>query len=401
MSALFASSARFSRDDRGAVAPIFGLMAIALFFLTGMAIDFGRITHMRSKVAAAADGAALAAGRAMLDGRMSDAEVEELGRKFFFENINHGGKFGDIKNVSFSLNREASSVTVHIDSSVPMTITKVQGFNEVNFPVDAAVSAEQHDIELAMALDVTGSMSGSKIADLRTAATDLVDILIPDGGTPYKVRIGLAPYSASVNAGPYAATVTNGLSSNGCVHERGGADAFTDAAPARDTWLGFRAGMYCPTAQVTPLTDNASDLKRTIGSLTAGGSTAGHIGAAWADYLVSPKWSAIWPGASRPVAYNDPKTVKAVVLMTDGEFNTWYVGANGNSDAQARKLCTEMKKENVTVYAIGFMSPASAEAMLKHCASSENHFFNASNGNELRSAFIEIANQLNNLRLTQ
>ena len=49
---------------------------------------------------------------------------------------------------------------------------------------EAAVNAEQHDIELAMALDVTGSMSGSKIADLRTAATDLVDILLPAGGTP-------------------------------------------------------------------------------------------------------------------------------------------------------------------------------------------------------------------------
>lgn len=150
-----------------------------------------------------------------------------------------------------------------------------------------------------------------------------------------------------------------------------------------------------------PLSDDPDALKRTIGGLSAGGGTAGHIGTAWANYLISPKWSGIWPGASAPVAYNDSKTIKAIVLMTDGEFNTWYVGANGSSDAQARKLCTEMKKDNVVVYSIGFMSPPAAQALLKNCASSADHYFNASNGNELRSAFIEIANNLNNLRLTQ
>lgn len=392
---------RFAADERGVVAPIFGLMAIMLFFVAGMAIDYGRATHMRSKIAAAADGAALAAGRAMLDGRLTDDEVKTLGRKFFFENISHGGKFGDVNNVDFTLNRDQSTVTIHVDAAVPMTITKVQGFEEAAIGVDSAVNADQQDIELAMALDVTGSMSGSKIADLRTAATDLVDILMPSGGTPNKVRIAIAPYSASVNAGVYAATVTHGASANGCVHERGGAQAFTDAAPGPSTWLGFTHGLYCPSAEVIPLTDDPDALKHTISRLSAGGSTAGHIGTAWADYLISPRWAGIWPASSAPVAYNDGKTLKAVVLMTDGEFNTWYVNANGDSGVQARKVCAEMKKNNVTVYTIGFMSPPEAQDLLKECASSENHFFNAENGNQLRSAFIEIAQHLNNLRLTQ
>ena len=303
--------------------------------------------------------------------------------------------------LDFTLNRDQSTVTIHVDAAVPMTITKVQGFEEAAIGVDSAVNADQQDIELAMALDVTGSMSGSKIADLRTAATDLVDILMPSGGTPNKVRIAIAPYSASVNAGVYAATVTHGASANGCVHERGGAQAFTDAAPGPSTWLGFTHGLYCPSAEVIPLTDDPDALKHTISRLSAGGSTAGHIGTAWADYLISPRWAGIWPASSAPVAYNDGKTLKAIVLMTDGEFNTWYVNANGDSGVQARKVCAEMKKNNVTVYTIGFMSPPEAQDLLKECASSENHFFNAENGNELRSAFIEIAQHLNNLRLTQ
>jgi hypothetical protein len=39
--------------------------------------------------------------------------------------------------------------------------------------------------------------------------------------------------------------------------------------------------------------------------------------------------------------------------------------------------------------------------LLKYCASSTDHYFNANNGGELREAFAEIAKQLNNLRLTE
>ena len=243
-------------------------------------------------------------------------------------------------------------------------------------------------------------MQGQKIADLKSAAKDLVDILLPDGGTPNKVRIGLAPYAASVNAGVYAATVSNNAST-ACVHERGGAQAFTDAAPGQGTYLGFRNGLSCPAAKVEPITDDKALLKSKIDTYTAGGSTAGHIGAAWASYLVSPQWTGTWPAASAPAPYGDGKTLKAIVLMTDGEFNTQYVNANGDSDSQARQICTETKDRNVVVYTIGFQSPAQAEALLKDCASSPTHYFSAQNGNELRQAFIEIAQQLNNLRLTQ
>jgi Flp pilus assembly protein TadG len=391
----------FAKDERGVVAPVFGLMCIVLFFITGMAIDFTRVSHSQAKIAAAADVAALAAGRAMLDGRLTDAEVKEVGLKYFQENVAQGGKFGDIKNVDITLDRSTGSVKVDIDADVPMTITRIEGFEKANLDVRSAVLADQRDIELGLALDVTGSMSGSKIADLRQAAKDLVDILLPDGGTPNKVRIGLAPYSNSVNAGSYAATVTSGTSANGCVRERGGAEAFTDALPSSGIWLGYTPGMYCPSARIVPLSSDKNSLKAAISAYAAGGSTAGHLGAAWAWYLVSPEWATIWPSASKPEPYNDGKTMKAIVLMTDGMFNTWFVPGNGDSAQQARSLCSEMKREGVIVFSVAFMAPSDAQRLLKSCASSSSHFFDASNGTELRSAFIEIANQLNNLRLTQ
>ncbi len=390
----------FAADQRGSVAPIFGLVFSVLLLSLGMAVDYSRVTHANGKTLAAADAASLAGGKALLDGRLTDAQVRAITLKYFNENMNQGGKFGDISNVNVIVDRQSGLVKVDATTAVDMTVLAAANFNAINVPVTSSVLSEQKDIELGMALDLTGSMSGQKIVDLRLAAKDLVDILMPDGGTPNKVRIGLAPYAASVNAGGYARTVTNNLS-NRCVHERGGPAAFTDAAPAAGTWLGTRNGLSCPNSTVQPLTEDKARLKANIDTYTANGSTAGHIGAAWASYLISPEWNFIWPAASRPVAYNDSKTLKAIVLMTDGEFNTQYLNGNGNSDTQARRICSETKNRDVVVYTIAFQSPAAAESLLRACASSPETYFSAQNGNELRQAFILIAQQLNSLRLTQ
>ncbi len=401
MSFAFQSFAsRFARDERGVVAVLFGLIFVMLVILSGIAVDQSRIYHSTSKLAAAADAAALAAGRAMLDRRNTDDEVKQIGQRFFDENLAVTRDFANVHGVRIIPNRVAGTVTVDVDADVPVTITKVAGFESVLTPVKSSTAYDQRDIELGMALDVTGSMSGSKIANLKLAAKDLIDILIPDSGSTNTVRIGLAPYAAGVNAGSYARMVTNDRSTR-CVHERAGSEAYTDYAPGTGSWIGFTSGMNCPSARVEPLTNNKGTLKSRIDTYSASGMTAGHIGAAWAWYLVSPEWASIWPTSSRPVSYSEPNTVKAIILMTDGEFNTQYVSGNGNSSSQALNLCEEMKDKDVVVYSVAFQSPTSAANLLRSCATSEDTFFNANDGDELRAAFQSIAANLNNLRLTQ
>ncbi len=411
ISAFLDSERSFAKDEDGAVAIIFALMLVVLTFTAGMALDYSRIVHTKSKMAAAADAASLAAGRALLDGRYTDAEIRTLAAAFFQENLTHSGQgFGNIGTINVTIDRAASTVTIDVDGDVPMTLTKVMGPDSFNLPVTSAVVFDQSDIELALALDITGSMRGSKLADLKTASKDLIDILMPDGGTQNNVRIGIAPYSASINAGPYAAAVSNNTSIDGCVWERTGIQAFSGAAPGPGTYLSAGAAptdidptegtstYSCPTATVTPLSSDKTALKSNISALSAGGYTAGHLGAAWASYLVSPEWSSIWPVSSAPVAYTEENTVKVALLMTDGIFNTAY--ENGTSDYQALEVCNSMKNDDILVYAVGFQAPSGAKATLKSCASSDNHYFEADDGEELRTAFISIAKQLTNLRLS-
>ncbi|MEQ8823923.1 MAG: VWA domain-containing protein [Filomicrobium sp.] len=399
----FNTSRSFSRSENGSVAIIFGLMFLGLAMVVGVAIDFARIYHLQSRLVAAADAAALAAGSALLDGRLNDNEIEQLARTYFEKNLEQAGNsFGTVSTPAVTVTRATGQVNIDATATVPMSITKIAGFNQVTVPVNSQTRFDQRDIELGIALDVTGSMRGSKLSDLKAAAKDLVDILLPDGGQPNRVRIGLAPYATSVNAGSYARTVT-GRRGGGhtCVHERTGADRFTDAAPTGRNRLGRQNNMSCPTATIVPLTDNKNLLKNTIDSYRANGWTAGHLGASWAWYIVSPLWNSVWPSASRPVSYNTSNTLKVVILMTDGVFNREYQrGSNGRSSQQARSVCSEMKNKGVAVYSIAFQAPGSAQNLLQDCSSGSSYYYSASNGDELRQAFKEIAKQLNNLRLT-
>ncbi|MFV0369227.1 MAG: pilus assembly protein TadG-related protein [Hyphomicrobiaceae bacterium] len=405
--------AAFRRDERGVIALMFGVMFFVITLFAGVAIDYTRVIHERSQVATALDAAALAAGKALIDGRLSDTEVEERARNFFNQNLGAGERFGSINSLSIAIDRANSSVTLDASVRVPMTLMRIAGFDEMVFPVTAATSFEQQDIELSIALDVTGSMAGSKLDALKSASNDLFDILLPDGGTPNRVRIALAPYSSGVNAGVYGPAVTGKSSPSGnCTFEREGANPATEQAPATGVYLksigsaGVATGANCPrTAHVVPLTDDKDLLRAQVQSYRASGSTAGHLGTQWARYMISPEWAGIFTGNNAPVAYDDSKTIKAMILMTDGLFNT-YGGRNSwanvsKSQALTVQMCDAMRHEGVRVYTVGFkLNDHRATQTLRDCAGSERNFFEAEDDEALRSAFTSIAQQINHLRLT-
>ncbi len=165
---------------------------------------------------------------------------------------------------------------------------------------------------------------------------------------------------------------------------------------------------------ITPLSDDATDLKNKINNLSAAGGTAGHLGTAWAWYMLSPNWSSLWPAQNRPVAYNTPNYEKIAILMTDGEYNTQYdsngvaasenQAANGSSMTQARALCTAMKQAGITIYTVGFnLSGPTSDSYktLKQCASEEKKFYSASTGIQLQQAFHDIGLKLSKLYLSK
>lgn len=397
----------FASDDRGTVAMTFGIMASALLFMAGMAVDYTRAVDVRTRVADAADAAALAAGRALLDGQMTVSEIKTLAERYFDQNVQSVKSQAKIGTPVINVDPNTGGVTVDVKSSVNLTLARVMGKQTLDFPVSAAVNFTQKDIEIGMALDITGSMrdpsfDGSrKIDGLKKAFETFATRLIPE--TPnaqHKVRIGIAPYAHTVNLGGYADSILRTRATTCATERKDGrySDAAGDFHPMNGACVGSESTLI-------PLSDDRDGLIDTVNKFKTYNSTAGHLGVQWAWNIVSPKWAATWGGDAAPDSMErveEKKLLKAVVLMTDGIFNTQYHGPA--SRRQAVEMCNAMKAEGIVVFSVAFSGPREAadEATLKACASpGDGYYANASSTDELERAFTNFAAKLSELRITK
>ncbi|MGB3627593.1 MAG: pilus assembly protein TadG-related protein [Henriciella sp.] len=164
-----------------------------------------------------------------------------------------------------------------------------------------------------------------------------------------------------------------------------------------DRW--HTTGTECLDVQPFELNDNATQIEKYIDDLYANRGTAGHQGIAWGWYLISPKWKAVFDGTAEPLAYDEPDSTKAMIVMTDGEFNSQFYSSQGGSTAQAKAVCDEIKDAGVIIYTVAFDAPAEGVAVLDYCASGEEFAFRASNGQELLDSYQAIAAAISDLRI--
>ncbi len=402
---------RFVQDRSGNIVIIFALFAVTLMSVAGLAIDFQRSVSAKSSIQAALDAAALSGAKAVQTTSTNKAKITSDAQAMFSADILLSNTSLDCPKPTINVDTTKGLVTASINCDLPTVFGGLFSLEKMSIGASSTAAIQVSNLDLVMMLDVSGSMSGSKLADLKTAAKDAIDILI----TPYskdRVRIGFNTYSTAVNVGDYAKAVkgdnyNKNSKLKNCVTERDGIAKFRDDAPKSGKEMTEIAkstngnAMSCPESSLEPLSANATTLKNQIGKLKANGWTAGHLGIAWAWYLISPDWADIWPTASTPLAYDETDTIKAVILMTDGEFNTYYQTAQGNSVQQSKKLCENMKKEGVLVYSVAFQAPTSGKKVLKACATSAEYFYDAKNGTELKAAYAEIASRLTNLRIAK
>src|SRR5262249_39852347 len=133
----------------------------------------------------------------------------------------------------------------------------------------------------------------------------------------------------------YNSSNWNLYQASNCVSERTGADAFTDTGPSTSL-LGYSypdASNPCIAQTIVPLTADKTTLHTAVNNLVAKTSTAGHIGSAWAWYMISPNFANLWPADSQPAAYGTRDLLKVAVLMTDGLYNSPYCNGVIASDA--------------------------------------------------------------------
>ena len=469
---------RFAGDERGNVAMMFGLMLTIMCLFTGAAVDLGQWMQARNQTQEAVDAAELAGlVEYQKSGDTTDA-IAAAQATYDYITSNRPGSFTGSVSFAFVPGTGNTQMTVASDLAMKMPfltlahldtlpILKIGDNSELAIAKMAVGANTGQSLEVSVMIDNTGSMcesaatvntgrcgTPSKIETVIAAAKTLVDILVWSDQSSYTSKIAIVPFSYAVNLGPTMAAAARGVISAGasstpgnmeydisgrrgrftpyfatpdCVTERVAADQYTDVSPIISpvgrlyTSSGDATnGGNCPTsAQLMPLTSNTAALKSLIGSMTAGGSTAGHIGTAWAWYALSPNFGTLWTlggfssSTARPYsdmhvlnAKGQPSLRKIAILMTDGDYNSQYCsgvgnwdgiscsGDNGSSNFQAGKLCTGMKAAGIEVYTIGAMVSTSAKAFLTSCATDASHYYDATDSNSLTLAFVNIAKTL-------
>lgn len=239
---------RILKDEKGTTAVLFALAIVPMVMLMSLAVDYSHVLKIENRMQASLDAAILAA---MRDPNATAEERLKIANDFFAANFNSVTEPGLAKAVKpvFTPSQDGKSILataqVEVKSPILNTLLKRIVPNSVLMAdAKAEVEAEQgtgQKVEVGMMIDLTGSMGATrngstKIAGLKTAANDLLDILYPTGDNP-NVRVAIAPMADYVNAGEYAAEVT-GLSDTGS-YAKSSNLAGTKQGPFSGSYSGF------------------------------------------------------------------------------------------------------------------------------------------------------------------
>ena len=265
--------------------------------------------------------------------------------------------------------RPSGKVIGRATAIVPTTFTSIM--NIKNIPVNLRSIAERggHDIEVALVLDVSGSMrhglsSGEiRIEALKNSAKKLVEIITNEQKTDQKIMFSIIPFTMNVNVGTENSqfvkntdhALFNATSWAGCVLARRSPDHVKDTPgdwhayiwppepnqnnscqnPSNGTNNSYKTieevahyGTYSPLTKgpnyncvrhsIMPLTESVGDTLDKIEGLTSEWNMGTIIapGVSWGLRVLSPK------APFKEGANFNKKTRKIMIVLTDGEQTT-------------------------------------------------------------------------------
>lgn len=200
---------RLRRDERGAIAVQFALLALPLAVLVFGLVDISRVSLQRRQMQDALDAATLIAARSTAT---TDADLDAVGDPAFI---------AEIAGLNLGLTASNSTFKAGVDNHILGTATgtlspiiaNLWTKNDITITATSDVVRASKNLEVAIVLDITGSMKGTRLSDLKTGASDLVDIVVKDVQSPFYSKVSIVPYSIGVNLGAYADSVRGPVTS--------------------------------------------------------------------------------------------------------------------------------------------------------------------------------------------
>lgn len=426
-------------DRRGAVAIIFALTLIPVLGFIGGAIDYARAYAAKTKLQTALDAAILAAGATLA---MTEEERIAYAKQVFEANYPPGKTAAPATPV---INISAEGViTGSVDAKLPSAILGLLGITDFKVAAESeARIVSKIDGEVVLVLDYSGSMgSKGKYQAMRDAAIDLVNTL-SQKGTNDKVKFGLVPFAGEVYTtlpNEYVIDQTGFGNWTACTADRKWPFNTQDSTPTSDDETKW--GYPCPEQNngkgkgagkgkgkgkgkgnqppactvydhctaysarnviIRPLTNDFPAVINQLKAMTPGGYTHISLALEFGWHVISPN-----PPYSEGVSYGTEDVLKAIVLLTDGQQTSpgWGPGESHNvtkAEKNLEDLCTNVKAKDVMLITVAFdLKDKATLNRLRDCATSSNHFFDASTNSDLAQAFQAITGHLvKNLHLSR
>lgn len=388
-------------DRSGNVAIIFGIAAIPVFGLVGAAVDYSRANSARTAMQVALDVAALTVAKEAAN--LTSNQVQNKAKKYFNAQFDRP----DVKKLNLTFTMVSNgpgdfTVLAEATGFIDTSIAQVIGKKTIDLRTDAQVRWGFKALELALALDNTGSMAQkNKMTELKSAVKLLFSILKTNSKVPGDTKIAVIPFNTVVNVGTeyvdaswmsFDSTVTK-ANWNGCVADRDQPNDVKDAAPSGAATL-FPAAQCITLAKTLPLTDDWDALNAMVDTMTPTGMTNVTIGMAWGWHALTPKEPFTQAQAVKP------DVDKVLILLTDG-LNTQnrFTSVPSQIDTRTAAVCDNIKKDNIKLYTVRVIE--GNLALLQGCATAPNMFFDVQVASDLKSVFTAIAASLSGARLSK
>ncbi len=435
---LFPSLDRFRRNDGGNAALIFALAAVPIMALAGGTIDYTRKQEAIGRLQVALDSATLAASNA---NTTDEEQLREIVAQYVQSNFRNKGVLEFDLNEDLTIEiaqegtRQVLRTRIHARYK-PLFLSLVLPGHEQDADVSAEARHGSSGFEIALVLDNTGSMEGSKMQELKEAATTMIgEIAQAARDTELeRAHVGIVPYNVYVNVGldnfsaDWLDTGNIGWrwwTWNGLVGMRSEPRDIMDDAydeegiPAVRNWFWYDDGGYWlrvgTVPRIQPLQDvtdedNEQALVDTVNSMNPFSGTNIPLGLVWGWRLLTPQ--APYTEAMDMDQARQKNVRKVIVLMTDGWNSCFsadyygYVSCRGGlgpvapeADARMRQLCTNIKQAGIGIVTVGYDVPqgSSTEQLLQEC---QNMGYYRAEVGELVDIFRQIANDVTRLHLS-
>ena len=402
---------RFAQDARGGVAIMFGLSIVPLMLFAGVAIDYSRASAEHSALQHALDATVLSLAHEPVNTPISVMNAKA--HKVFAVNFQGHGKTAPTLNITVSRPR----LTLSGSTTIPTSLMALAGKTEMTVSGLSQVAFGNAKLEIALALDNTGSMAQSgKIQALKTSVNNLITTIEKATRNRGDSKMAIVPFNTQVNIGTgyktapwlrYDTTIENtnfhgssptpptALTWTGCLTDRDQAYD-TDSVGPFSTASNYVAANceFAGLAAAKPLTTDLESIRRVANSMAPTGATNVTIGLTHGLAMLRP---------DNPLGANASSGIdilKFLILLTDGNnTENRFVGDGMDFNADAPKVddrlkqaCQTAKSQSIEVFTIRVID--GNEPLLRDCASRAKNYFAVSNASQLQGVFDQIAGQI-------